>query len=391
VEMLSKLGRTYRKCARKVFGKSTLLEFETNGCNRWALLSYICLPFLVSREEYFLHTNYDEAKEWLASLQSLGYNVIVCNYSDQIDVDRLGREFSLVAGFGKTFNYLHERRSGIDRFIYYGTGHGAASVREKSMKLLSIIGKTTTLSDGNIIQGLRIVPREIEESEHRSDVIIALGNRVVADSYGHHSGKRIYSIEAFYLSLGTSDSYKWEGRQSSSTDILWFGSHGMYHKGLHNFRRILREFPNIKLHVCGDLRKSEREMVSRYYGMYLSRVILHGSINPYSCAAKDIYSQCMAVVLPSASEGGSPGLLSVVMASGLYPIYTSDCGVSLPEGIMMDWKEDMEDTLYEAVKSVMSYASCQGNSDVNREFIRSNMNLSLYSSRLRKLLRDATA
>ena len=105
-------------------------------------------------------------------------------------------------------------------------------------------------------------------------------------------------------------------------NLLWFGSSGLIHKGLDILIDAIKEMPEYELH-CYGIQDNE---VKLYNKLKSPNVTNCGSINVMSKQfINDVINKHNFMVFPSCSEGMSTAV-ATVMAHGIIPIVTRECG-----------------------------------------------------------------
>lgn len=135
--------------------------------------------------------------------------------------------------------------------------------------------------------------------------------------------------------------------ESSRSNILWFGSQGLIHKGLDILIDTVAKMPNMNLRCYG--------IDGREYSLFKEIK----AYNTIDCGRVNVLSENFItevvlkhniVVLPSCSEGMSTAV-ATCMAHGIIPIVTTDCGFDKCPYIIQLEKCTVE-TLMEAIMKV---------------------------------------
>ena len=87
----------------------------------------------------------------------------------------------------------------------------------------------------------------------------------------------------------------------------------------------------------------------------LSNIEYHGFLDPLSDKFKQIIQKCFAFIAPSCSESTSTAAVTCLIA-GLYPIYSIDNGLTLPEDIGYLLKSCTHDEILKAIKLASDYS-----------------------------------
>lgn len=280
------------------------------------------------------HTNILECKNFIASLIQLGFKVDLISFDSNFPVSY--KNYDVIIGLGNAYARALRLSRQDSRTIYYATGSPSRFSINQSAYLFNsfVSGPMASLGLGELVRkGMR---NSLDESfqEQHSGALIALGN-------GYHNKyfstqNPIYQASPFYLPHPMGDSSfssvplnrSWSNRENV---ILWFGSQGVLHKGLHQFLLTLSLLPSYKGIVVG-VTKSEVELYEKMvHKLNLSaRTSLFPSITPYDHSGISLLSTAKYVLHPSISEGGACGLLTAMIYGHCYPIYTSECSLCIP-------------------------------------------------------------
>jgi glycosyltransferase involved in cell wall biosynthesis len=187
------------------------------------------------------------------------------------------------------------------------------------------------LHENRVRHGIAMhLKREVESNwalEH-ADLGCVLGNEFTIDSY-RYAGKPVHRVP-----ISTTRQFDWPaGRDFDACrhSYLWFGSGGFVHKGLDRVIEAFLRLPApFRLRVCGPLNLEsnflqayERELAD------FPRIEMVGWTDVASSAFREILTDTLAVVYPSASEGGG-GSVVTCMHGGLIPVVTRETSVDTP-------------------------------------------------------------
>jgi hypothetical protein len=325
------------------FSKFIFLFFRNNkriknyyntDYNRFALLSYITLPF---KKDSLEHTNFFEAQSWGKILSELGYNVDIIHYENNQDLDL--SKYDLICGFGNIFNKYFE--SGSKKKIItinYATGLPICFQNQSTLQRVRDVYQKKGVYLG---KSARYIEKNWGHSTTLVDGIITLGNGLSINQFRKYYDGNIEAIPApFYL---TKDPYKIisQRKNNSNKHFLWFGSSGLIHKGLDLLLDYFVNHQELTLHICGPI-NNEEDFVNTYYKeLYRTKNIhTHGFIDIGSKKYEEILQSCDFSILPSCSEGGAPSILTSVGNGGLIPIITRECTISTGYEILIDELND---------------------------------------------------
>lgn len=320
ITLLSFIKIKYKKQKEK---KLILENVMHSDFKKKVLISYIKSPFEEGINK--IHSNRLECYTVAKIFNKLGFCVDIIEYTDDINIQKL-KQYDVVFGFGKAYEkslYFDNIKS-----IFYGTGCATSySNKEGFRKVKEFYNRTGVLAENSA----RYYPYDCINALNFSDVIIALGNEFVANTYKLQNVKQnIESVNAFYY-----DVYDINIENKDfpiiKKNFLWFGSLGALHKGLDIIIEIFKRRSDINLTVCG-LNPCESEFCKHYEdvlnGKY-KNIQNHGFVDLESAEFKNIMESTSAVIFPSVSEGGAVAILNVMANGGLVPIISKSSGLDV--------------------------------------------------------------
>jgi len=124
---------------------------------------------------------------------------------------------------------------------------------------------------------------------------------------------------------------------AARTRFLWFGSHGLVHKGLDLVLEAFAQMPELSLTVVGPV-QAEPDFIEAYQReLALPNVHVLGWLDTRSPQFGELLATHVGIVYPSCSEGGG-GSVITCLHGGLIPVVTreasvdvEDFGTELPE------------------------------------------------------------
>lgn len=293
-----------------------------------ALLSYLAVPFLTGARSS--HTNQQEALCIAQVLNSMGFNVDVCDYTYAKPIDYSNYDFIL--GFGCPLNNAFRSQCSCHT-VYYGTGMHVCHQNTASLKRAKA---AYSLKKVWMIDSCRVVDRTWSEQTALVDGIITLGTDSIADSYRNHfNGPVLLQPASYNASLPVKELHgKDWGR--AGRHFLWFGSVGALHKGLDLLLAFFSQRPNLTLHICSQLENEPLFMQAFTRELSAPNIRYHGFVDVHSPRFTSLMHQCAFTVLPSCSEGQATSVLNTA-CNGLIPVVTPFCGLEVKEyGISID-------------------------------------------------------
>ncbi|MEP7108059.1 MAG: glycosyltransferase [Ferruginibacter sp.] len=312
-ETLPQINEANSKLIRNVFNK----QHSKN-----ALISFITYGMDQSIEN-LTHTNILECNTICELLNELDYNVDLIDYDNTNPSIR--NIYDLIVGFGVPIeNILVQGNDKNFKLILYRNGCDQSFADQASLLRVEEVFKRTGKL---LISSSRISPGFWRAQIRFADLIIALGNKFVADTYQNETSGRIESLDLFYYDVNTID-LTIKNFEASKRNFLWFGSFGAIHKGLDLVIDYFSRRPDLELFICG-LNSTEKEFIELYQQkLALPNIHNLGFVQLQSKQFKEILYACGAILTPSVSEAGAPATLNVIASGGLIPILTANCGVS---------------------------------------------------------------
>lgn len=299
--------------------------------DRRVLVSYIIAPFVTGLSDR--HTNLIECYTACKIFDELGFVVDVIDYN-QYDKSIDYKSYDVIYGFGESFERLfhwEEYPDFVDKIkkIIYGTGCDTVFSNKISLKRVADFYRNENIL---CLSSARLAPLTWRCQIVFADLVIALGNKFVCDTYKVYNVHRVEPIEIFFKNYVPVDLNR-KDFVVAKHNFLWWGSNGALHKGLDLVIKLFSKRQDINIFVCGYYPEYP-------FNNYLIEVINRspnianlGFIEVGSDQHKFLLSNCIATILPSASEGGAPGIVSSCGNAGLIPIITENCGLDLPHQV----------------------------------------------------------
>jgi hypothetical protein len=263
------------------------------------------------------HPNLSEVNALSAELQSRGYSVDVFDYRSR----RSLAGYDLIVGFGEAVHTA--QLTGADNVVLYATG-ASANFQHRAVEialtgLLDRFGREA-------VKYVRIPERYLGISEAMSSRILSIGNEWTASTFAEPS--RILSLPGIVPGKHALPDEVLRLSASRGRDIAWVGSKGVLHKGLH-LAADVAAMMKVKLHAIG-IKDDERDFAA----MVLQRSGCSYAIYPFMVPGEAAWNaaieKCRLVLGVSLSEGMSTSVLTAVR-SGLFPVSTESCGISVGE------------------------------------------------------------
>ncbi len=172
--------------------------------------------------------------------------------------------------------------------------------------------------------------------------------------------------------------------------FVWFGGAGLLHKGADLAIEAFKEMPDVELHILGGIQEDDNlnewlQVTARQY----PNIRLEGWMNTESPRFREIMAQSVAVLLPSASEGGA-GSAAQAMHFGLLPIVTATANLRCPLGLVIDTEEP--DAVIAGIQAAVRAVQARPAAELAREsaacmaFAKENFTREAYGRSIKALL-----
>lgn len=355
--------------------------------NKKVLISYVKTPFMTGLD--VVHTQATECYSAANIFDKLGYNVDVIGFNE-IKESMNYNDYDIIYGFGESLekSFIKPDVKASLKRIVYGTGCSVDYANKNGLKRLVPFDKKHKTNASCSLRFANFTPHQL----YLSDCIIALGNKFSANTYRNEYMKStVCSLPLFYFNT-VKINLENKNFTEAKKNFLWFGSAGALHKGLDLCIEYFKKHPELTLHICG-IPEREKEFF-RVYNKELNNkvpnIINHGFINIKGEVFKNLMQKCGFAIYPTVSEGGSPGLLTVMGNGGLIPITTEACSLDIDHlGFIM--KEPNEKELEEQMKKVLKLSDKKTKElsvKVKKE-ISEHYTLEKYKNSLEKIIKKA--
>jgi glycosyltransferase involved in cell wall biosynthesis len=284
------------------------------------LLSYILDGFLLKDGQPLpaSHTHQWETMQMARTWAELGYAVDVIHYRNQRFEP--AKKYSVVIDVRRNLERLAPTLAAECLKIFHAdTSHLNVLCAAEFRRLLELQER----------RGVSLSPRRLSvhnQAIENADCATILGNEVTLSTF-RYANKPMYSLPVpAAVQFPCPDG---KDLSASRRNFLWFGSHGMVHKGLDLTLEAFAEMPDCHLYICGPVHKEE-DFVEAYSQELFHKPNIHtlGWADVESEAFKNILDQCVGMIYPSCSEGQA-GSVVTCMQAGLIPIISRESGVSV--------------------------------------------------------------
>lgn len=290
------------------------------------LLIYITHPFTQKKLTY-THQNAWQSIELARVIGERGYNVDVSNF-DKKDV-KLKKKYDMVIGLiPRDIDYYSNFLKDDCIKISYLTSSNISFSNAAEMERIDDLEKR---------RGVRLLPRRqagmIDKSVETFDGCFCIGNKYNFDTYDVLKMPPVFYIK----NNGYEFDFSINVTEETAKNFLFFGSLGAVHKGLDLLLEIFSQpdYP-YNLYVCG-LYETEKDFYEEYHDELYNHKNIHpmGFVDILSEKFKQIVTNCVYSILPSASEARAGSLLTV-MSAGVIPIASKICGYDEDEVILLE-------------------------------------------------------
>lgn len=287
------------------------------------LISYITHPFTLGKSD--AHTNYIECATACEIFDEIGYIVDVVNFDfikDGIDYN----DYDVIYGFGQSFEDSFNLVENISlKRILYGAGCDSIFQNRNTLSRVNDFYKKTGLL---CLNSARIADYSWRRQIAFSDLIISLGNEFVCETYRAQSFSQVVPIDIFYRNTVDVNLHE-KNYDTAKNKFLWWGSLGAIHKGLDILLDVFSSRTDIELFICGyypeyPFDKYLKSILDKCQNIHVLEFIRVGS-EEYL----ELIKNCVAVVFPTASEGGAPGVIQLAASAGIIPIVSKNAGVNI--------------------------------------------------------------
>lgn len=309
--LVKAIFKNYLRSITKLSSKAVLIEPKTREKGK------VVLSYLGQKRQGF-HTNTSQQDQIVEAIRELGYSVtLVENDSPPI----FAVECDYLIGFGAAWRRI-SRQKNIKRKILLAT---------EAPPFLSYLNEARAISEANK-SGVKAATIErtyrfyYDDDYLGADAIFQMGslNINILKMIQAFSHTKIHELSTYGLEIANS-----ERKLLFKRDFIWFGSHGVIHKGLNVVFDAFRSMNVATIYVAGCSHSDFLIQDPPKNAIYL------GILNVKSNEFKNIVDSCVAFILPSASEGISTAAITC-MYKGLIPIVTAETNIDMEYAYSID-------------------------------------------------------
>lgn len=263
------------------------------------------------------HPNVVEVGALRDELLARGYSVDAYDYRSRRSVSG----YDLILGFGDTV--YRAQRAGAGNVVLYATG---ASANFQHGSVEAVLGELTEKFGPGAVNHVRIPERYLGISEALSGHILSIGNEWTASTFARP--QRVSSLPGIVSGVSASVADVVTNSGARGAGLAWIGSKGVLHKGLHVAAAVAARL-GVHLHAIG-IKEDEAAFAKLVLERSGCQHTVYPFVTPGEVTWMGVVGECRAVVGASLSEGMSTALLTAAR-TGLYPVSTQTCGVSVGE------------------------------------------------------------
>ncbi|MBP3817903.1 MAG: glycosyltransferase [Butyrivibrio sp.] len=318
--MLKKLKSLFVKKKNVKFIENVLKTNYEKNC----LLLYVLDPFINGIKE--THQNQWQVIELAKMIGGYGYNVDVGDYD--YNPDTYNKKYDLLVDILPSENRTYFKNLKDDCIkIAYMTGTNQSVCREKQLNRLSRVNEKRN-GDYSLIQDGEDVSKKIEEF----DAMFFIGNDYTLKSYSEFKLPSVYYIKNNGYPVEVNDN-----KNKNAKNFLFLGGVGQLRKGLDLLLDVFSTTcKDCNLYICSPFEK-EKKFCQIYKKELYQTTNIHpvGVVDVQGDKAKEIFSKCTYLIVPSCAEG-QMGSALIAMSAGVIPVLTRECGIDDGEFIPIE-------------------------------------------------------
>jgi hypothetical protein len=336
-------------------GDALICYIITSRINRW-----------ISRNH---HPNSMEFEAILSHLRARAKNVTACDYRSK----RIRKNLDILFGFGPAFNAnINYAR----QLVYYSTGASATFQQDAARRELDYLrGRHSWASADEFRWPLS---EDIQTQQVVKNIIL-VGNEWTRSTFP--SGRKTLTVPGISL-LAEDDA---PHRSLRGTDLLWLGSKGILHKGLH-IAATVAKIVGRKLHVVG-LSRAAHPLAARILRESECVYEAYPMLDVNGRAFRDIARRAAVALGTSVSEGMSTSILTAA-SLGVHPVTTEACGIDLGFVVKGEERSRLPENLAAEVERLLLLPDKVATDAANdiREAVKQEHSLSAFEGRLSRAL-----
>lgn len=281
------------------------------------LFCYMTSSFSVDLTKNIFHPNIPRCNQMITSLIKMGYTIDICDSRDTNSFPILKeRSYEAIIGFGPIFELM----AGLDSIkhkIIYITENDPATVEKKYHERLDYF-KERHPKTKIIPTNQRVVFYNRKQIELANYAIIMTND---------YNSVYIKNLVPSYFKIKVNGFINTDYRYTTSNisekrkNFLWFGSTGLYQKGLDILIDVFSLIPDYTLNVYG-VDSKELKSIEK---LLPPNVIIHSKVSVLSHEFINVMNKNLFIISASCLEGMQSGV-ATCMRHGLIPMLTKECG-----------------------------------------------------------------
>ncbi len=343
------------------------------------LLSYIIEPFLLKPGQPVsnVHQNHWESLQMARIWLELGYSVDVISYKNNTFVPQ--KDYSFFIDVRRNLQRISPLlNKDCVKIFHIDVAHTLFNSYAELGRLLALQQR----------RGVTLSPRRFEmpnQGIEQADCAVILGNDWTISTFSY-ANKPIYRLpSSSELLVSWPEDKDFEACRKR---FLWFGSHGLVHKGLDLVLETFTEMPEYHLTICGPI-KREKDFENAFYKELYQTPNIHtiGWVDLSSPKFIEIMNSCVGAIYASCSEGQS-GSVVTCLQGGLIPIISRECGVDVSDDFGVILKNCSIEKIKNSVQRIASIP-VQELKQMSRkawEFARKNHTREKFAQEYRKIV-----
>lgn len=338
------------------------------------LISYITASFTKPSKSFYKHTNIWDSMLLIKYFVDKGFVIDIINFNSKY-INQIDNDYDIVLGFGEAFQFAKKKYINAIKILYLTEAPPSFVTlsyksridyyKERHNKIPYCVNRQGVYTDNQLLN---------------NDFMITLGNM-----YNWNNVKCDQScVYSIYPSSFINSDYKFNDKiNHKKSGFLWFGSHGLIHKGLDLILDVFIDEPNLNLHISGANKKELKSI----YNYDQSNIKVYDFIDVSSNEFLELIEEVTWIIFPSCSEAASTSVLTC-MNHGLIPIISKECAIDISDDIGFYFDGYKLDDIHKMIQSVVNLSD-ETITKMSRqaiEFARANSSRQSYLESVTKIL-----
>lgn len=294
------------------------INYDLSSKQKHVLICYKTLPLhinVITGEVY--HPNVPRVIAIIKTFIDLNYAVDICDSNDLLSLEQIkGNHYDLLFGFGLVFKEMSRT---VDTSILYVTENDPDIISEKLKERISYFKERHP--DFNKIKEKNNIRIRFYDKEMFSQAkygLIMTNEYNARTMFQYFKAYHMINVNGIY---NNDFNYMKKINQQNRHNFIWFGSSGLYAKGLDILLDVFRLLPDYHLYVYGANEK-EYKKISK---LIPENVSFCNKIKIQSKEFIELVNNNTFIISASCMEGMQSGIATCMM-HGLIPIITKECG-----------------------------------------------------------------